>query len=103
MRHFGIAYVINHFNKRRHLSTQAHVFGTSTAVLVSCFLHKLRLFLHWFLSTNSVRVFPLVPSGQEGSLLTEIASVVDNYNTSMWGILKAKVDGVLGGVIIMFF
>lgn len=34
VRHFGTAFILNHFNKRRHLSTQAYFFGTSTAVLV---------------------------------------------------------------------
>uniref|UniRef100_A0A915EYE9 Dopey N-terminal domain-containing protein n=1 Tax=Echinococcus canadensis TaxID=519352 RepID=A0A915EYE9_9CEST len=34
VRHFGTAFILNHFNKRRHLSTQACFFGTSTAVLL---------------------------------------------------------------------
>ncbi|VUZ56449.1 unnamed protein product, partial [Hymenolepis diminuta] len=34
VRHFGTTYILNHFNKRRHLSTQAYVFGTSTSILL---------------------------------------------------------------------
>ncbi|KAM7534070.1 hypothetical protein Aperf_G00000110027 [Anoplocephala perfoliata] len=34
VRHFGTGYIINHFNKRRHLSAQAYIFGTSTAILL---------------------------------------------------------------------
>nr|CDS30580.2 protein dopey 1 [Hymenolepis microstoma] len=34
VRHFGTAYILNHFNKRRHLSTQAYIFGTSTPILL---------------------------------------------------------------------
>ncbi|KAL5102848.1 hypothetical protein TcWFU_005011 [Taenia crassiceps] len=34
VRHFGTVFILNHFNKRRHLSSQAYFFGTSTAVLL---------------------------------------------------------------------
>ncbi|VDD81929.1 unnamed protein product [Mesocestoides corti] len=34
VRHFGTAFILNHFNKRRHISTQAFFFGTSTTVMM---------------------------------------------------------------------